>query len=115
MFIGIIKWHWEDDQRAIHKFLIPKSYYIQEGGVRLLSPQHWAQYQKNFKPKPGTMETTNHMSSTLQWKQGKYKRTIMLRKYNNVATFWLAPGYRQFEAYDATAGFQEATDSHVSI
>ena len=61
------------------------------------------------------METTNHLSSTLQWCQGKYKRTITLSKHNNVATFWLAPGYRQFEAYEATAGFHKATDSKPFI
>ena len=92
IFIGTIKWHWEDDQGKIHKFLTPKSYYIQEGGVIFLSPQHWAQPQNDFKPKPGTLGTTNHMLSMLQWKQGKYKRTIMLSKHNNITTFWLAPG-----------------------
>ena len=38
--IGTLKWYWEDDQGKVHKFLIPKSYYVPEGGVRLLSPQH---------------------------------------------------------------------------
>ena len=39
----------------------------------------------------------------------------MLSKQNNIATFWLAPGFRKFEAYEATAGFQKISDSHPFI
>ena len=39
----------------------------------------------------------------------------MLSKHNNVATFWLAPGLREFEAYEATACFNAANDSHSFI
>ena len=39
----------------------------------------------------------------------------MISKHNNVATFWLAPGFREFEAYEATAGFHKASDSHPFI
>ena len=35
---GTLKWHWEDDNGKVHKFVIPNSYYIPEGGVRLLPP-----------------------------------------------------------------------------
>ena len=35
--VGTLKWYWEDDNSRIHKFTIPKSYYVLEGGVRLLS------------------------------------------------------------------------------
>ena len=115
MYIGTIKWHWEDNQGKIHKFLVPKYYYVQEGGVSLLSSQHWAQPQKDLKPELGTMETTSHLQSTLHWKQGKYKRTIILIKHNNVAAFQLAPGFRKFEVYKATAGFQKASNSHPLI
>ena len=46
--IGTLKWHWEDDQGKIHKFIIPHSYYAPEGGVRLLLTQHWAQTQQDM-------------------------------------------------------------------
>jgi hypothetical protein len=36
--VGTLKWHWEDDHGRIHKFTIPHSYFVPEGGVRLLSP-----------------------------------------------------------------------------
>ena len=39
----------------------------------------------------------------------------MLSKHNNIATFWLAPRLRTFEAYPFSAGFQKASDSHPFI
>ena len=39
----------------------------------------------------------------------------MLSKHNNVATFWLAPEFRKFEAYEATACFHKSSDSHLFI
>ena len=82
---------------------------------RLLSPQHCDQTQKDTQETPGTMEITNHVSSTLKWKQGQYKRTAMLSKNSNIAIFWLPLGFREFEAYEATAGFTEANDSQPII
>ena len=61
------------------------------------------------------MEITNHHSCTLHGKQGNFKRTLILSKHNNVAIFWLAPEFKEFEAYDATAGFNEAADSQTVI
>ena len=40
--MGTLIWKWLDDDRNKHKFWIPKSYYVPDGKVRLLSPQHWA-------------------------------------------------------------------------
>ena len=39
----------------------------------------------------------------------------MLSTHNNIDTFWLDPGFMEFEAYEATAGFHEATESHPFI
>ena len=41
--MGTIVWRWMDDQGRVHRHAIPNSYYIPEGKMRLLSPQHWAQ------------------------------------------------------------------------
>ena len=46
--IGTIVWRWQDDQGRTQKFVIPNSFYSPDGGVRLLSPQHWARTQKDF-------------------------------------------------------------------
>ena len=59
---GTLKWKWADDEGKIHTFHIPNSYYVPDGGVRLLSPQHWAKSQKDCKPTPGTGATTLHTS-----------------------------------------------------
>ena len=48
---GTILWKWEVDMRQVHEFLIPNSYYVPKGGCRLLSPQHWAETQRDTKPK----------------------------------------------------------------
>ncbi len=40
--IGTLRWSWLDDQGIEHTFNIPKSYFVPQGKVRLLSPQHWA-------------------------------------------------------------------------
>ena len=69
--IGTIKWQWEDDLGKVTTFLIPKSFYVPQGKVRLLSPQHWAQAQKDYKPVQGTGETTLGNNVTLFWNQRK--------------------------------------------
>ena len=47
--MGTLIWKWQDNQGRIHKFKIPKSFYSPDGGVRLLSTQHWAQTQKDIR------------------------------------------------------------------
>jgi hypothetical protein len=101
--IGTIVWEWVDDNGQTRKFRIPKSFYVPEGGVRLLSPQHWAQTQKDFKPIQGTGSTTDAKSVTLFWNQRKNKLTIPLGRGDNVASFHLASGYTKFAAFCAQA------------
>jgi hypothetical protein len=101
--IGTISWKWQDDDGMIHKFLIPKSFYVKEGDVRLLSPQHWAQTQKDVKPIQGTGSETVANQVTLFWNQRKHKLTIPLSRTSNVATYNLAPGYTKFMSFCAEA------------
>jgi hypothetical protein len=110
VMIGTIVWKWQDDNGAVHKFIIPKSFYVKEGNVRLLSPQHWAQTQKDAKPKQGTGSETVGDRVTLFWKQRKHKLTIPLSRYNNVATFNLAPGYTKFMGFCAEAEVDYAAE-----
>jgi hypothetical protein len=91
--IGTIVWRWNDDQGKHHKFVIPKSFYVPEGNVRLLSPQHWAQTQKDKKPKQGTGCETLGDKVTLFWNQRKCKLTVPLGEADNVATFTMADGF----------------------
>ncbi len=41
--VGTIRWCWEDNQGMVHDHTIPDLYYIPNGQVQLLSPQHWMQ------------------------------------------------------------------------
>ena len=108
--IGTLQWTWEDDDGRVHLFVIPKSYYVPGGNVRLLSPQHWAKHQQDTKPFIGTRSITSHETVTLQWGQRQYKRTIPLDKGTNVATFRLAPGYKTFSVFCAEAGLDSDTN-----
>jgi hypothetical protein len=101
--MGTIKWKWLDDEGKEHKFLIPKSYYVPDGKVRLLSPQHWAQsMKKGNKPVQGAGSETIHNKVTLFWNQRKNKLSVPLGP-SNCATFQLAPGYAKFNAFCAEA------------
>ena len=97
---GTIKWKWSDDQGKIHEFKIPNSYYVPEGGVRLLSPQHWAQEQRKVNKRKDIVYGCNtmHHSSTLYWNDGD-KLTVPIDPSNNVATFTLAPGFGNFKLF----------------
>ena len=97
---GTIKWQWLDDLGRVHKFKIPNSYYVPEGGVRLLSPQHWAQEQRKSNRK-GQLKygcDTSHNQSILYW-EGNYKLTVPISTSNNVSTFNLAPGFGKFKLF----------------
>ena len=82
-----------------HKFLIPKSYYVPSGGVRLLSPQHWAKTQQKNKNGKGAMSQTTSKDITLIWNEHKNKLVVPLSPENNVATFNLAPGYKRYNKF----------------
>ena len=99
--VGTLTWSWADDEGKIRSFLIPKLYYVPHGKCRLLSPQHWAKYQRKISPRFNAGEFTNHKEITLQW-EGQGKQcilTIPLTKDTNVTTFSTAPGYSRFEAF----------------
>jgi hypothetical protein len=98
---GTLRWSWEDDSGRKFTFDIPDSYYIPEGKVRLLSPQHWAQSQssKNRTRKSPCGERTDANECVLYWNHGHSTLHIPLGKRDNVATFSLAQGYSQFAAF----------------
>jgi hypothetical protein len=103
IMIGTLAWRWMDNAGREHKFLIPKSFHVKGGNVRLLSPQHWAETQKGTKPIQGTGSETDARQVTLFWNQRKNKLTILLGKSDNVATFLSAAGYQKCSAFLAEA------------
>ena len=115
--VGTLRWSWEDDHEAITTFHIPNSYYVPEGKVRLLSPQHWAQTQTtgNKVRSRGCSEHTDGNRCVLTWHDGKSQRTIPLGKRDNVATFTLAPGYSNFEAFCCEADLTEPMSDPIAL
>jgi len=62
--IGTIVWRWYDGDGLVHRSVIPNSYYVPQGGVRLLSPRHWAKEQRDSKPLQGTGSDVNAKEAT---------------------------------------------------
>jgi hypothetical protein len=107
MMTGTLAWRWMDNAGRVHKFLIPKSFHVKGGNVRPLSPQHWAQTQKDTKLIQGTGSETDARQVTLFWNQRKNKLTIPLAKSDNVATFLSAAGcQKQGHGSLCQCGFQ---------
>lgn len=108
VMIGTLVWRWCDDDGREHKFIIPNSFYVPQGGIRLLSPQHWAQAQRTSKRREETGEWTGSKACVLHWGDGKRKkfaRTVELDvKGANLATFDLAPSYSSFAAFCSEIG-----------
>lgn len=102
--IGTIAWKWQDSEGRIHKFLIPKSFYVKEGNVHLLSPQYWAQIQWDTKPTQGTGSETVADKVTI-----KHKLTIPLNWLN------LAPEYTKFMGFCTKANIDYAKEQDDPI
>ena len=80
--VGTLLWKWLDDNGKEHLFKIPDSYHVPVGGVRLLSPQHWAKHQPKSKkgksvPK-GTLSQTKSEEVTLFWNDKRSQLTVPL-------------------------------------
>jgi hypothetical protein len=114
--VGTIRWKWEDDQGRAHTFDIPNSYYVPDGKLRLLSPQHWSQSQtKSRKGRATCGETTNGNECVLYWNDGENQLHINLSRENNVASFPLAHGYEQFGAFCCEAALDDPTDEPLAM
>ena len=108
---GTLRWVIEDDDGRTHVWLIPGSYYVPDGGMRLLSPQHWAKTRNDHRPlRNGSRCITNDDDMILQWKQRQYTMTVPVDPAVNVGTFHLAPGYNAFHAFSAKAGLDDDND-----
>jgi len=97
----------------VHDHTILDSYYVPDGKVRLLSPQHWMQktMSKQERRQHSHSCITKHDHIQLTWKD-KFKRTVPLDS-SNVSTFTLAPGYNHFAAFAAEAHIiPEEEDDH---
>ena len=64
---GTLIWKWTDNNGKLHRFEITNLYYVPEGKVQLLSPQHWAQSLKDDKPIQGTGKAADTKNVMLFW------------------------------------------------
>ena len=103
-----IKWDIEDDEGVSHTHIIPNSYYVPQGHVQLLSPQHWAQSRTGKDKRGGAGTMSMAVSCKLFWNNDKLCKTIPIDVHgNNVATFHLGTGYNAFHAYCASTNIDE--------
>jgi hypothetical protein len=109
---GTLRWEWNDDHGVTHEFIIPGSFYVPQGEMRLLSPQHLSQTQKD---KTGTGESTNGVETILYWDGKSSNLHIPLGKRDNVSTFQLAPGYKAFSAFCEEANIEDSDDNSPVI
>jgi hypothetical protein len=110
--IGTISWRIEDDNGKVTTHIIPNSYYVPDGKVRLLSPQHWAKMlPPHRRPLKGTApEMTYHDRVELRWDGDTSTKTVLLDTHTNVATFTLAPDYTDYKSFCALAGEEDNDD-----
>jgi hypothetical protein len=66
---GTVKWSIEDDDGRVHTWLIPDTYYNKSTPYRLLSPQHWAQTQRDDR---GTWAATYYDAVNLFWEGNRF-------------------------------------------
>jgi len=79
---GTIRWIVEDDNGVAHEILILGSLYGSTIGMRLFSPQHWAQQAKDHHPTAKvTVATTDYEAVTL------ITKTVPLLKSSNISIF----------------------------
>ena len=85
-----------------------KPVYLPAGGVRLLSPQHFAQQSGDL---TGTETVTNGHQVTLHWQKHSASLTSPLSPMDNVSTFHLALGFINFETYCQQAKIDNQTST----
>ena len=112
---GTICWNIPDDDGNAHRVLIPDSYYVPQGRTRLLSPQHWAQVQKDYHPDPdGTWCGTCYNHMVLHWDQHAYKLTLPFHHYHgNTVTMHCNTGHSHYHAFCTEIGEGGTTEPPI--
>jgi hypothetical protein len=99
--VGTLKWKWANDQGHVHTHLIKNSFYAPGAKVRLLSPQHWMQTMATTHAKSASCTTQKDL---IVFRWGTHQRTVPLDA-NNVATFYMAPGFKRYHTFVTELGF----------
>ena len=113
-----IRWDFLDHRGRRHTFTLPNSYYIPEGGMRLLSPQHWSQELmkqsiRNRKRPPRLI--TDNKQMTLLWDNHESSLTVDLDERSNVANIHQAPGYNKYRHFLQAAGMENEDEDPIAM
>ena len=114
VLVGTMQIHWEDDEGQVHQQDLPNSYYAPDGGVRLLSPQHFIKCSKDPVPR-GTFFETHRDHVMMYWNGRKNRRRIPVDPVNNVFTFLSAPGYNRFEDFCLDCQIDDAEEDRAPL
>ena len=109
---GTLIWDWYDDQGKPHIFEIPNSYCDPDGGLRLLSPQHFAQATGQHDT---AGEYTTGRKCVLFWNDQRNMMTVPIDKRSNVATFTTAPPFKRYNRFCEQALIEYGDDDNPLI
>ena len=113
-----IRWTIMDNLGAPHTFTLPNSYYIPEGGMRLMSPQHWSQElmkQGNRNAVRPPRVVTDNKQMIMKWNNWESKLTLDLDPQTNVGNLSLAPGYKQYKLFLQSAGVEDEDTNPITL
>ena len=115
IMMGILRWKIQDNQGVEHTWEIPGSYYVPGAGMRLFSPQHWSQTRPEYDQvrNKWAKHSVSRDQAVLKWNQRQDALDLTYDKRSNVFNFYLAPGYKQFEAFVTEADLQDDNDPVV--
>jgi Reverse transcriptase (RNA-dependent DNA polymerase) len=100
-YIGTVAWPIVDDDGHVTQQRYEGVYFCKDMPYRVLSPQHWAQYRKDFSPiRSGTRCVVDADSIVLEWDQRTHRRTMPLQpETRNVGLMYSGGGYHRFQAF----------------
>jgi Reverse transcriptase (RNA-dependent DNA polymerase) len=110
--VGTIHWEVQSDDGQTHVFEIPKSYYVPEGGARLLSPQHWSSTRPKTDQIRGLLarSVVTGKSAKLEWNRRKAGIELRRDTKSNVFDMILAPGIQAYQGFVEEAGLENDLD-----
>ena len=113
-----IRWTVLDKQSRPHTFLLPNSYYIPEGGMKLISPQHWSQElmkqdKRNAARPPKVVSDNKRM--IMYWNNWESQLEVDIDEQSNVGNLSLAPGYQQYKLFLQAAGVEDEDKNPITM
>jgi len=112
IYVGTLKWVFDDDEGAERTVYVPESFCAPEAPASLLSPQHWAQeayaMSDTGDPDAACCETF-HNRAMQCWGEKPCVKTVSIDS-QNVFTFGLKSGFDKFSAFCAEVAHNAEKD-----